>query len=84
VGRGVKNDCKIQSLRDETITVLIESTGRRFTAATQHRQNYCDYKKTIYAYQESPHSKNTASPRSEKEERKRERAHDLYYVCQFK
>jgi hypothetical protein len=41
-------------------------------------------KKTIYAYQESPHSKNTASPRSEKEERKRERAHDLYYVCQFK
>jgi hypothetical protein len=25
-----------------------------------------------YAYQESPHSKNTASPRCEKEERKRE------------
>jgi hypothetical protein len=25
-----------------------------------------------YAYQESPHSENTASPRSEKEERKRE------------
>jgi hypothetical protein len=28
-----------------------------------------------YAYQESPHSENTASPRSEKEERERERVY---------
>jgi hypothetical protein len=36
------------------------------------------YKKVKYAYQELPHSENTASPRSEKEEREREHVYIEY------
>jgi hypothetical protein len=37
-----------------------------------HYSNNDNSKTVKYAYQESPHSENTASPRSEKEERERE------------
>jgi hypothetical protein len=80
-GVGVESECQMQSLRDEQITVLNVSTGRRFTTATQHIQNYCDYKNVKNAYQVLPHSEDTAYPHSQEEENEREREHgSMWYM----